>query len=77
MHISTLQTGIAGINNGLDGMRRNATEIARAGTGDTTNPADTVRSLVDLRVNQHQVEASVKVVKAADEMLGSLLDVRV
>ncbi len=73
MHISTLQTGIAGINNGLDGMRRNATEIARATTG---NGADIPHALVDLRTNQHQVEASVKVIKSADEMLGSLLDVR-
>ncbi len=74
MHIPTLQTGIAGINNGLDGMRRNAAEIARATTGDDTN---TARALVDMRINQHQVEASVKVIKTADEMLGSLLDVRV
>lgn len=73
MHIPALQTGIAGINNGLDGLRRNATEIARATTGDGT---DTPRALVDLRADQRQVEASLKVVKAADEMLGSLLDVQ-
>ncbi|HEB92419.1 MAG TPA: hypothetical protein ENI94_02935 [Gammaproteobacteria bacterium] len=74
MSISTLQTGIAGINNGLDGIRRSATQIAH--TDNTTNPADTARALIDLRTNQHQVEASAKVVKAADEMLGSLLDER-
>ena len=73
MSIPALQTGIAGINNGLDGMRRNATEIARATSGDGT---DSTRALVDLRADQRQVEASVKVVKAADEMLGSLLDER-
>ncbi|VAX03980.1 hypothetical protein MNBD_GAMMA20-1107 [hydrothermal vent metagenome] len=72
MNIPALQTGIAGINTALDGMRRNATEIA----SNTTNPADTARALVDLRTHQHQVEASAKVVKAADEMLGSLLDER-
>jgi len=71
MSISALQTGSAGINNGFDGLRRTATVIARP--GDTT---DTTRALVDLRTDQHQVEASAKVVKAADEMLGSLLDVR-
>lgn len=73
MHIPALPTGIAGINNGLDGLRRHATAIARAADGDAT---DTPRALVDLRADQRQVEASVKVVKAADEMLGSLLDVR-
>ncbi len=73
MNIPALQTGIAGINTGLDGMRRNATEIASG----KTSPADTARALVDLHANQHQAEASVKVVRAADEMLGSLLDERV
>ncbi len=73
MHIPALQTGIAGINNGLDGLRRNASEIARATSGDGT---DSARALVDLRADQRQVEASVRVVKAADEMLGSLLDVQ-
>ncbi len=72
MSISALQTGIAGINTGIDGMRRSATRIA----GNTTNPADTVRALVDLHTNQHQLEASAKVVKASDEILGSLLDER-
>ena len=71
MSITALQTGIAGINNGLAGMRRNASDIARGG-----ELSDTTRTLVDLRANQRQVEASVKVVEAADAMLGSLLDVR-
>ncbi|HHH47885.1 MAG TPA: hypothetical protein ENK51_03240 [Gammaproteobacteria bacterium] len=73
MHIPALQTGVVGINNGLDGLRRNATEIARATSGDG---AASPRALVDLRAEQRQVEASVRVVKAADEMLGNLLDAR-
>ncbi len=73
MSIPALQAGIAGIDNGLDGLHRNATTIARAAPGDS---ADSTRALLDLRADQHQVEASVKVLKAADEMLGSLLDVR-
>ena len=60
-----------GIDNGLTRMRRSANDIAR---GDDL--ADTTRALVDLRAGQRQVEASVKVVEAADALLGSLLDER-
>lgn len=74
MSISALQSGIAGLQNGLDNMRRDAAEIARAGTTDATTPTDITRSLVNLRADQRQVEASARVVKASDEILGTLLD---
>jgi|GEM_PF-1737730 len=35
-----------------------------------------VQAMVDLKVNQRGVESSVQVVKAADEMLGTLIDER-
>ncbi len=74
MSISALQTGINGVQNGLNSMRRDAAGIASATTSGGAMSADITRSLVNLRVDQRQVEASVKVIKAADEMLGTLLD---
>lgn len=74
MSISALQTGISGVQTGLNNMRRNAAEIASAGTANGTTPSDLTRSLINLQVDQRQVEASVKVIKAADAMLGTLLD---
>lgn len=74
MSISALQTGISGVQTGLNNMRRNAAEIASASTANGTTPSDLTRSLINLQVDQRQVEASVKVIKAADAMLGTLLD---
>jgi len=68
---------VQGIQRGLDGMRKNASEIASA---DQLNKAgkDTnlVGSLVDLEQNKMQAQASAKVVSAADEVLGSIIDLR-
>jgi hypothetical protein len=68
---------IQGIQRGLDGMRRNASQIASA---DQLNRAgqetDLAGSLVDMQQNKVQVQASAEVVSAMDEVLGTLIDIR-
>jgi len=75
--LSVQSEAVQGIQRGLDGMRKNASEIASA---DQLNKAgkDTslVGSLVDLEQNKMQVQASAKVVSAVDEVLGSIIDLR-
>lgn len=75
--LSVQSEAVQGIQRGLDGMRKNASEIASA---DQLNKAgkDTnlVGSLVDLEQNKMQAQASAKVVSAADEVLGSIIDLR-
>jgi len=75
--LSIQSEAVLGIQRGLDGMRKNASEIASA---DQLNKAgrDTslVGSLVDLEQNKMQVQASAKVVSAADEVLGTIIDLR-
>jgi len=75
--LSVQSEAVQGIQRGLDGMRKNASEIASA---DQLNKAgkDTslVGSLVGLEQNKMQVQASAKVVSAADEVLGSIIDLR-
>lgn len=83
-----LSSGVNGIQTGLNGLQNVAHEIAAFNT--TTNPTDAdaqvapvsgpgldeiAESIVDLKVYQRQVEASVKVVQTADEVIGFLLDV--
>ncbi|MFN2308225.1 MAG: hypothetical protein ABR553_00605 [Gammaproteobacteria bacterium] len=64
--------GLAGIQKGLQGARDSAAEIARAGqTGDV---GDLTAALVSLRAGEQQVAAASKVLKGADEMLGTLID---
>ena len=65
-----------GIQRGMEGLQRSAVEIASA---DRMNGED-VRSVAEPLVEQiqhaTQVEASVKVLKTENDMLGSLLDVK-
>ena len=67
-------TGVQGIHNGFENMRRDAQEIAAATAKGGEDTAELANALVDLNMDRNQVEASVKVVQAADEVLGTLLD---
>jgi len=75
--LSVQNEALQGINRGLEGMRKNASEIASADqlnkAGDTT---DLVGSLIGMEQNKTQVQASAKVVSAVDEVLGTLIDIR-
>lgn len=75
--LSVQSSAVLGIQRGLDGMRKDAAEIASA---DQLNNAgqqtDMVESLVSMKQNQIQVQASAKVVSALDEVLGSIIDTR-
>ena len=71
-------SALKGIQRGLQGMRRNAAEIA---SENTFTPAkiptkDLVRAMVELHQNSQQTSVSVKAFKAADQMMGSLLDIK-
>jgi len=66
--------GMQGIQNGYENMRRDAQEIAAATAKGGENTADLANALVDLNMDRNQVEASVKVVQAVDEILGTILD---
>jgi hypothetical protein len=75
--LSIQSSAVQGIQRGLDGMRKNAAEIASA---DQLNQAgketDLVGSLVDMQQNKVQVQASAKVVSTMDEVVGTLIDTR-
>lgn len=80
MSISALNTGINGINQGLTNMRRDASAIAQAVNESTSSntvgrPADVASSLVNLKMDVLQIQASGKVVESVSTIIGSLLDV--
>ncbi len=76
--LSVQNEALQGIQRGLDGLRRNASEIASA---DQLNQAgqetDLVGALVGLQENKTQVQANAKVVTAVDQMLGTIIDIEV
>jgi len=75
--LSVQNEAVQGIQRGLDGLRKNAAEIASA---DQLNKAggntDLVGSLVELQQNKTQVQASAKVVSAIDSVIGTIVDIR-
>jgi len=66
-----LSQAITGIQRGLSSARDNAEKIANFDSG---NPADLVEPMVGLKFDALQVKASAEVLKAVDEMIGSLFD---
>ena len=74
-----LAIGIQGIQDGMVGMDNAARKIARGGVdgphGTAEGAGSLVEPIIDLKLYERSVEASAQVVKAADETLGTLLDI--
>jgi flagellar hook protein FlgE len=73
--ISAFQSGVSGIQTGMQSLNQNAAKIANADTlqsaGDLTEP------LLNMIKDEQQIQASSKVIEASNEMLGSILDITV
>ncbi|MBT4522001.1 MAG: flagellar biosynthesis protein FlgE [Halieaceae bacterium] len=71
--IGVVNTGVMGIQGGLNDLEREANQIARAGHDDPSSE-NVVESLVELEKAERQVGASAKVVKAAVETQDTLFE---
>ncbi len=71
---NAMGTAVNGIKRGLEGLERNADEVARASKGEGS---DVTTPLVESKMNQRQVETNVAMVKTMDEVLGTLLDEKI
>ena len=75
--LSVQGEAVQGIQRGLDGIRKNAAEIASADQlNQAGNETDLVGAFVSMEQNKTQVQASAKVVSAIDEVIGTILDIR-
>ncbi len=73
---SIRNTALAGIQNGLDNLQKNARQIAGDPTAPDADAQSLVEAVVDLKANVQQVEASMKVLKVSDDIIGTLLDIK-
>ena len=80
---SLLGIGVAGMQQSLGRIDTAASNIARAGISDSSGEGgvntgmsnvDLASNMVDMKFNQHVFDASANVVKTADEMIGTVLD---
>lgn len=68
--VGAISSGMHGIAAGLSRLDTAAARIARDGSGDHS-----AANAVDLMRARHEVRASLAVVRAADDVIGSILDV--
>jgi hypothetical protein len=68
--LTALDSGMRGISAGFERLDTAAARIARDGAG-----GDLAGNMVDVLKARHQVRASVAVIRAADETIGTLIDV--
>lgn len=80
---SVVNQGLIGMQKSQSSMLQSAQQIAQAGTTQRADaPAasqqsqDLASSLVNLKVQSQVFDSSAKVVKSADETIGTLLDVK-
>jgi flagellar basal body rod protein FlgG len=72
---SVLNTGLQGVQSGVEGVQKAASQIVRSGQdGAAGSNSDVVEPIVELKLYERSVEASAQIVKTADEVLGTLLD---
>lgn len=75
---SVMSAGVVGVQRGNDMLARSADQIAKANIPpEQGGPTSMVEPIVDQIVAKNQVQASAKVIAAADETLGTLIDIKV
>jgi hypothetical protein len=70
---SIVNIGLLGMQRGLEDAEINSARVVNAFLPESTE--DAVEPLVALQLDKRQVEASARVVKIGDEMLGTVLDI--
>jgi len=78
--IPAFDSGLSSIQKGMNGLKKNAHEIANANSGAAANNnpgvSDVTEPLIDMKMNKLQVEMGAKVVQASSDMIGSLIDIK-
>lgn len=75
---SAMQIGFTGMRNAYAGMEQSSQQIASAGRQEYgASMPELLEGMVALKENQQLFDASAKVVTTSNQMLGTLLDLRV
>jgi hypothetical protein len=69
---SAIQSASAAINRGVTAVNRDAAVVASSSVAE---PRDVLPALIDSRRQQLYVQAAARIMSAADQMLGTLIDI--
>lgn len=75
---AVVNQGLVGMQRSQSDMAKSAQQIASAGTSERDNPVknDVVAPLLNLKEQSQVFDSSAKVVKAASESIGTLLNIK-
>jgi hypothetical protein len=76
---SVLDSGVQGFQNGVRQVNQAATTIARAGTVEPEKASsleEITTAAVELKSGELQAKASAAVIRSADEVLGTLVNIK-
>ncbi len=76
MMIAPLDNALLGIQRGLTGAGNAIAKIASVGQLKNDNSSDLNKALVQLQESKQQVQVSASALHTADEVIGTLIDVR-
>ncbi|MGL4205119.1 MAG: flagellar biosynthesis protein FlgE [Aeromonadaceae bacterium] len=72
---SAVNSGYLGLQRATQQVDASSSQIAKVAT--QSNKAEEAKELVNLNIAEQNAAASAKVVKSADEVMGTVIDVRV
>ena len=73
---SVLNNGVSGVQSGFNTLTKAADKVAKVAQSESPTE-DLTQSAVNLVQGKLQVQAASKVIAAADEALGSIIDIKV
>ena len=65
-----------GIQRGMRGLQRSAAQVARQGVQPTAESGDFARSMVEMKQHAIETKASARAMKAYNDTMGTLLDIK-
>ena len=69
-------TALSGIQQGLNKLQKNVGQIVTATSSETGSDQSLLAAVADLKANEMQVSASMKVLSVSDKLIGSILDIK-
>lgn len=75
---SVVTQGLVGLQSSQSSIAQSAQQIAQAGTTQKDNPQanDVVEPLINIKAQGQIFDANAKVIKTADQAIGTLLDIK-
>lgn len=71
--IGMIRSGVSGMQNGIDQVNKSGKNIREKSFGKTVG---IIEDIVDLTIGENKVKLNKKVIQSADEILGTIIDLK-